>query len=204
MTRVIQIGHQLRERESARLGAWSLGIEANRRKAPPPPYLRDVRVRTGRVTLPTDLEPSTDDEHEQQQDSPVIKDLRKRADQADANETRAVAAERKLALHEAGLGGLNQTQMKAFLGAHEGDWDADALKATAKELGFGQSPSNGEQTDDPQIPAEELDAHQRVAAAAGGEPAPPSPDLTAAIQAAKDPEEIKTILRNAGRLAEPD
>lgn len=151
--------------------------------------------------MPTDLEPSTDDEHEQQQDSPVIRELREKARRADDNETRAVAAERKLALHEAGLGGLNQTQMKAFLGAHEGDWDADALKATAKELGFGQSPSNGEQTAEPQIPAEELDAHQRVAAAAGGEPAP-SLDLTAQINAAKDNTEIKTILRNNGMLAE--
>jgi len=82
----------------------------------------------------------TDDQEPQEPDDPkessVIKELRAKAKRADDAETRAAQAERKLALHEAGLSGLNERQVTALLATHEGDLSAEALKATATDLGF--------------------------------------------------------------------
>lgn len=148
--------------------------------------------------MPTDLENSTDDET-QSEDSTVIKGLRKQAERVDAAEADAVAARRELTLHKAGLGDLSDKQLKALGAAHEGDWEPELLKATATELGFVRQPGEAETT--PQIPAAELEAHQRVANAASGELPPPTPDLTAAIKAAQSQDELVAILRNAGRIA---
>jgi len=149
--------------------------------------------------LPEDLD--TNDDDTQTDDSPVIRDLREKAKRTDTAEAKAVAVERELTLHKAGLGTLSPMQQKALSAAHEGDWDPELLKATATELGFVQTEGSQQPTPEPKVPAGELDAMQRVAQAAGGQPTPP-PDLTAAIEAAQTPEEIKTILRNAEMLAE--
>lgn len=156
--------------------------------------------------MPTDLENSTDDD-QTSDDSPIIRDLRKKADRADAVESENVNLKRELAVTRAGLDSLNEDQMSALAAVHKGDWDADSVKATAERLGFGTPSTEGAQTTEPKIPEAELQAHQRVAAAANGETAPPSPDLTAAINEIDDrdpngPEKIKALLRNAGRLAE--
>lgn len=149
--------------------------------------------------MPTDLENSTDDDT-QHEDSSVIKDLRKRAERTDAAEAEADAAKRELTLHRAGLGDLSDKQLKALGAAHEGDWDPELLKATATELGFMRQPGEAETT--PQIPAAELEAHQRVANAAMGEAPAAELDLTAKIQAAQSPAEIMELLRNSGRYPE--
>lgn len=57
-------------------------------------------------------------------------------DRLSAAEARATAAEHKLAYQEAGLSSLSEKQRKALEAAHEGDFVADGLKATAEELGF--------------------------------------------------------------------
>lgn len=148
--------------------------------------------------MTTDLETPED---EQTDDSTVIRELREKAKRADTAEAEAQAARRELTLHKAGLGELSDKQMKALQAAHEGDWEPESLKATATELGFVKQPG---EPSEPQIPADEMAAHQRVAAAQTGEPPAPPENLTAAIMDAKDPEEIKTLLRNAGKLAEGD
>lgn len=58
---------------------------------------------------------------------------------------RAAQLERELSLHRAGLGHLSDKQARALAAAHDGEYTPDALKATAKELGFGASPT-GEST----------------------------------------------------------
>lgn len=45
-------------------------------------------------------------------------------------------ARRELAFTQAGLTGLSDKQVKALVATHEGEITADALKATATELGF--------------------------------------------------------------------
>lgn len=149
--------------------------------------------------MPSDLD-IEDDEKQPDTESPPFKLLREQRDAATAT---ALAATQELALHKAGLGDLTEKQMNALKGAHgDGEWTSEALKETANEIGMVKS--DAEQTTEPKIPDAELQAHQRVAAAAGGQPLPPPPDLTAAIEAAQTPEEIRTILRNADRLAEGD
>jgi hypothetical protein len=145
--------------------------------------------------MPEDLD-TPDDEPD---DNAVIRDLRKKAEKADAAEAEAQAARRELALHKAGLGDLTDKQMKALTATHEGDWDVESLKASATELGFVKTPADDKP--EPRIPPEEMAAHQRVADAAGGGPAPAF-DLDAALEAAADdPEQIKTLLAGAGLLA---
>lgn len=97
---------------------------------------------------PTDTEVDETDDHAE---SSVIKDLRAKAKRVEQAEHRAVELERKLALSEAGLSGLNDKQVKALLAAHEGDVTGDALKATATELGFGGPQP---ETADPDLTAE--------------------------------------------------
>lgn len=147
--------------------------------------------------MPDDLE-SPDDE-QPAEDNPVIRDLRKQAKESADWQTKAAALERELVVHKAGLTELTDKQLKALAAAHEGDWEPDALKATAAELGFGPQPAA--EPPPPQVPPEEMDAMQRVAAASGGQPAPPPPDLESQIANAKSPEELRAVLANAGMLA---
>lgn len=158
--------------------------------------------------MSNDLDTDTDEQQQsvEVEESPPFKLLR---DQRNSATERAEAAERKLTLHEAGLGNLSTMQMAALEGAHKnagGEWDAEALKTTAAELGFVQSDS-GQPA--PKVSPEELAAHDRVAAAAGGHPAPPPGDLDAEIAAVskddpKGAEKITEILRRHGRLAGED
>jgi len=86
---------------------------------------------------PTEVE-GVDEADEQDEGNPPRKNWRKELEErAKAAETRAEAAERKVALSDAGLSGLNEKQVKALLSAHDGDISGEALKATASELGFG-------------------------------------------------------------------
>lgn len=147
--------------------------------------------------MSTDLENSIEDDT-QPEDSSVIKDLRQKEKRLDAAEADAAASKRELTLYKAGLGDLTDKQMKALSAAHEGDWDPESLKATASELGFVRDPADAETK--PQISAAELEAHQRVANAAGGEQPLPPTDMDTAIANTKSPEELQAVLSNAGWL----
>jgi hypothetical protein len=150
-------------------------------------------------------DPDLDDEHAD--DSAVIKELRQRAGRADAAESKAADLERELVVHKAGLTTLTDKQLKALSAAHEGDWEPEALKATAVELGFGPQP-NGTQEPEPKIPEAEAAAMQRVANASGGPPQPVlqgDDALKAALAEAWDsPEQMKAVLAQHGRLAQSE
>lgn len=96
--------------------------------------------------------------------------------------TRLAAMERKEAFTSAGLS-LTDKQQAALLAAH-GDTDltADALKATAIELGFAQPPADDQQAVRDQAVADQ----QKIASAqAGGTPPPTVPDLNTQVVAAE-------------------
>lgn len=152
--------------------------------------------------MPTDLETSNDDD-QHTDDNPVIRELRQKANRTEVAESKVSELQRELVVHRAGLTELSDKQLKALSAAHEGDWEPEALKATAAELGFGTTTDSGQQEPEPKIPAEELAAHQRVAAAATGQPPAPPATLDAALANAKSEDEIKEILRNADMLFEP-
>lgn len=146
--------------------------------------------------MPEDLEPN--DEQQTETDSPIISNLRKDREDAIAE---AAAAKRELTLHKAGLGGLDEMQMAALEGAHKkvgGEWEAEALKATATKLGFVQT---GAEPPEPGMDPTERAAMQRVQSASASEP-PASPDLDAALKGAKTREELHEIMANAGMLLE--
>lgn len=65
-------------------------------------------------------------------------------DRAKVAEERSAQLERELAFTKAGLDGLTDKQVKALSAAHEGEFTAELLKATADELGFGAKPQSGE------------------------------------------------------------
>lgn len=100
------------------------------------------------------------DEEQPPEDSQVIRDLRKKAERADQAEAEATALRTENALFKAGLGDLTDIQRKAILATHEGELSGEALKATAESLGFTKQP---EAPQEPQVPADEQAAHQRVA-----------------------------------------
>lgn len=84
---------------------------------------------------------SYDDTYDEQDgpgESRNMKLLREKAEKADRLEMELAAAQRQIAVRDAGLTGLSPAQMKALEKVHEGDLTAEALQATAAELGFVQ------------------------------------------------------------------
>lgn len=143
---------------------------------------------------PTD----TDNQQDDDQESPVIRDLRKKAKEADRFAVENAQLKKDLILHQAGLNSLSEKQLKALTAAHDGDWTSDGIKATATELGFYSTPqpaasSEPENSPDP--------AMQRVDAATGT-PAQPPPDLDAKIRAATTPGEVMALLAQNNLLAD--
>lgn len=134
-------------------------------------------------------DPTIDDDA--QDPSGNIRHLRERAKQADEAEARAVEAERRAALAEAGVptDGLG----KLFRDAYRGELSTEAIKAAMDEYGIGQ------QTSTQQIPDAEREAHQRLAEARGGSSnSDGSIDAADAINAASSPEEVLRIVNAAG------
>lgn len=121
-----------------------------------------------------DLEDEDDDDQEQQQrrENADIKQLRKQARRATQLEAEIAEMRRERALEKAGLQtpdgkDLSERQLKALLATHEGDMTAEALRATAVELGFAAPAAEQQQQ------ADDFAAQQRVTtAAAGGTSAP--------------------------------
>lgn len=157
--------------------------------------------------MPETLDNETD-ESNKPDESAVIRDLRKKADKADAAEQRAVAAERKLAVSEAGLT-LNDAQRTALAAVHQGEWNPESVKATAESLGFVKVETEQKQTPDPP-PAGEGDmtvaqyvrqAQEAMDEAMAGTPPPRISDDDAfaqRIREAKSPEEVLKIASEAG------
>ncbi len=132
------------------------------------------------------LEPTDD---QQQEDH--LKVLRKKAKDHDDAVKRAEAAERKLALRDAGI--PNTSLGKLFEKGYDGDWaDVEAIKAAAVEYGVLEPP-------EPEVPEEERAAHERVSAASAGAPGSPERDFDAELSAASTEEEFLRIYRESGR-----
>lgn len=141
-------------------------------------------------------EPYGDENEQPSQEGMVprsqIRQLEKKAKLAEEALARAEAAERRIALLDAGLGTLNPKQVDALLKVHDGDLTPDALKQTATDLGFGLPPT-ASSTD--QVPAAESDAHMAMAEAqAGGEAVVSGERVEADLAYAKSPAEVMAIL----------
>ena len=120
---------------------------------------------------------------------------RKKAKQVEELEGRATAAERKLAVREAGLD-ISPRQLSALLKEHDGEFTAEALQATAQELGFWKPPE--EDT------ADDTAALQRMNdVSAGAEPSGAF-DKDSAIAQATTPEEVLAAVRAGGGLVASD
>ena len=115
---------------------------------------------------------------DQPDSNPNIRILREKADKVDAAEARAAQAERELAFARAGIP-LNDPRSSYFLKGYAGENTPEAIQAEWNTH-FGQGPAQ------PQIPASEVEAHQRIAQAAEGAGVPPVPtheeELTAKVR----------------------
>jgi hypothetical protein len=128
------------------------------------------------------------DSDEQQDESQESKpnwrrELEARAARASELEQQLADAQRELAFQKAGLGDLSDLQVKALGAAHEGDVTPDALKATAKALGFVKDEQPDEKT--PDVP-------------------PAQPDLMSLVnqESGMDPDELtKAALAAHGRIS---
>lgn len=108
----------------------------------------------------------------------AARDGKKAKAEAAAATSRADAAEKQIALLKAGFDPDSKTA-KALAKVHEGEWNPDALKATAAEYGWGQ-------VETAKVDAQELAAVDQFAAAStGGETASTQSDLNEAIASAK-------------------
>jgi len=139
---------------------------------------------------PTEVEQS--DDHTE---SSVVKELRVKAKRLDQAEAKTAELERKLALSEAGLTGLTDKQVKALLSAHEGEITAEAIKATADELGFAAKVETaGVEVDSEQAQRDaevaEVSRFSGAEAPSGGGGMTPA-DVNAKIASFESPEALK-------------
>jgi hypothetical protein len=104
-------------------------------------------------------------------ESSVIRELREKANKADAAEKKATELQTENALLRAGLD-LSDAKRKALLATHDGELTADALKATARDLGFiADTDATPPENEQPQIPADEQQQLQRIQNATSTAPA---------------------------------
>lgn len=144
-----------------------------------------------------------DDDLDQEDESPVIRTLRQKLKKAEAQAAQVGPLQTENALLNAGLGGLSDKQRKALIATHEGEMTPEALKAAAAELGF---PIATEAEPEPEVPAEAQDALERMQQATSGAQPSEGQELTLddRIKAAKSPQELEAIMREADLLATGD
>lgn len=142
----------------------------------------------------------TDNQDQDQRDSAGLtpaerRILQAKADRADEAESRAQAAERRLALNEAGIE-LDPLQRKAIEAVHDGEWTPENLRTTAEKLRFVEPQAK------PDVSADEMAIHDRIAGASAGSQIKPSDreaDIEARLAAAKTEKEFDEIYRSSGR-----
>ena len=126
---------------------------------------------------------------EERNDRKWVRDLEKRAKGADTAKAEAEAARRELAMLKAGID-LDTPQGKLFAKAYDGESTLDAVKKAAEEYGVIQAMNA--------IPAEELDAIDRVSRAGAVPSSTPMDDPLAALNNAETPDEIIQLLKKSG------
>ena len=119
-----------------------------------------------------------------------VRDLEKRAKEADKIRAEAESAKRELAFMKAGIN-LETPQGKLFAKAYDGEFTVDAVKAAATEYGVLDVPT-------PQVPADEFAAMNRIASAAAGGQIHDPVDYVAEIGAAETPDQVLQVLAKAG------
>lgn len=138
-----------------------------------------------------------DIEAEGNEDSSVIRSLRAELKKAKGDAAEVQGLRQELAIAKAGITTLTDRQRKALVATHEGEWNAEALKETATDLGFikAEAPAKEEQ-----VSPDEQEQLQRVqAATADAEAVDARPDdLDAKIANAKNPAELQQIMEAAG------
>ena len=157
---------------------------------------------------PTDAESGQDGQGSDKESwSSVRKSLE---DRAKAAEEKAAAAERKLAFTEAGLNSLTDMQVKALGATHEGEITPDALRATAKALGFVSDEATGQST--PAAPPEpDRSAEAAQLAQLAGSPANLGGPVDPSAAAAKSIQDFQGdwqqfqdfVLANADKILPP-
>jgi cytoskeletal protein RodZ len=103
---------------------------------------------------------TTDDTSDIKQFRAAKKQAAEQQKAAETARAEADAAKRELAFLRAGIDPESQTAQR-IAKVHEGDWTADSLKATGVEMGWVTA-------DAPSVPADEIAAHDRFAAANNG------------------------------------
>lgn len=123
-----------------------------------------------------------------------IKALEAQVAEKEQLEAKVRQFEQSEAMRGAGLE-LDEVRRRAFEAAHQGAWDAEAVRATAVQLGWAAPP-------DPAVPNEEIAGHQRLQAAfTGGTTTPPDPEqeLDAKLAGASNQDEFMAMYRESGR-----
>lgn len=126
---------------------------------------------------------------DERNDRKWVRDLEKRAKGADTAKAEAEAARRELAMLKAGID-LETPQGKLFAKAYDGESTLDAVKAAAEEYGVIQAMNA--------IPAEELDAIDRVSRAGAVPTSTPMDDPLTALNNAETPDQIIELLKKNG------
>lgn len=135
------------------------------------------------------------------QSNNLVNDLRSKLKAANKEARRAAELDAKIATYErrdslrdSGLDSLNDRQRKALEATHEGAWTPEAIRTTAVELGFAEPLP-------PDVPAADVAAANRMAAASTGANTAPDRDaeIDAMIAGAKNESELMAVYRQSGR-----
>lgn len=140
-------------------------------------------------TFTTDETDETDDGDQDNKVSMSRKDIRALEKQAKAGreaEARAQAAERRLALREAGIPTTGVG--KLFEKAYDGPLDLEAIKTAAEEYGI---LGGGQQVSDDELAGQKRLANNSAGAGQGSA----SPDVMAELAGAKSQDEVMAIAR---------
>lgn len=135
-------------------------------------------------------EESVQQPESQNRDRKWVRDLEKRAKEADRIRVEAESAKRELAFLKAGIN-LDTPQGKLFAKAYDGEPSFEAVKAAAQEYGVLDAPKQS-------IPADEFAAINRIGSAAAGGQVHDPVDHVAEINAADTPDAVLAVLAKAG------
>lgn len=136
------------------------------------------------------LTEETEESQESGKDRKWIRDLEKRAKQADQIRAEAESAKRELSFLKAGIN-LDSPQGKLFAKAYDGEFSVEAVRAAAEEYGVIESSK-------PEIPQEELDSLDRISRAGSVPSTIGMNDPLSRINQAESPAEIIEILKEQG------
>lgn len=140
-----------------------------------------------------------DDQETESQPNPLrqqIKRLEKQVRDLTTKAQEGQAASRELLFAKAGIP-LDNPKARYFVKGYDGELTTEAIKAAAAEIGLVEAPKQEQE----EIPAEERQAHERIAAANTGTLSAGVRDFHAEMNAASNPQELLAAYLAAGGLA---